>query len=971
MDSGSTVIGQSHSGGSPPPASPIPERLGDFRILREVGKGGMGIVYEAVQESLDRRVALKVLANHSMLDDKSLQRFWQESRAAASLHHTNIVPVFGIGEHDGLHYYVMQFIDGLGLREIINELNRLGGAVAQPSTIGDGNGTAADAAANGEPRDDDGGGAETIALALLQGRFGIGVGDTAMSDASTTSMADPVSRSRSWDEQLAEMPTAITTRPADPSAASEESDSQATQPFAAQPPYDDLTDPQADDLASASDVRSRPLAKLDRRYWQSVAQIGIRVAEAIDYAHGHGVLHRDIKPSNLLVDTNGGVWITDFGLAKAAGGHDLTLTGDIVGTIRYMAPERFDGQGDVRSDIYSLGLTLYELLTHRPAFSDTDHHRLMKRVLSEDPPRPRKLRPDVPRDLETIVLKAIAREPYRRYQTARELAEDLNRFVKSKPIAARQSSQFERAWLWCQRNPVVSSLTAALLVVFVVGFATVLWLWRDAEHQKWRLAESEANVRRERDEARAQRTAAEAATADAQRARAAALQAEEEARKSEEAAKKQLELLKTNLAAMERQRQLLEKRTARAPTEADFQALLASNYHNLAGLQYASGKTDEAIKSYLKAVEVRAVLAADHPKVADYQDALAISYTSVGKVHEEIGDADEAIYYYTEAITVREKLVQQNDTTPDQQTALAASLFALGELQRSKENTRDARQHLLRAMQIQEKTAKANLAVTEYREQWARTLTELGQLSQGDASEPPTEAIDYYRQAVEQWESVISDEPSNSDYAIAHAEASRLLADALRTAQGAGVAIPWYAASIQSLDRVLKKEPQHALATSLIPQAYEAYASALAELGDYEAAVAQFDLALSRAAEKDRTRIRFGRALALAQSGKHMQAAAEAIQLGGAKDALAESIYMAAKIYSVASVVVRDDPNISNDVQGGLTKQYADEAMSFLQACKDAGYFKSAKNMAKLEADPDFRHLSTRDDFQALLSQER
>jgi serine/threonine-protein kinase len=965
MDSGSTVIGKSRRDESQPPASPIPERLGDFRILREVGKGGMGIVYEAVQESLGRRVALKVLANHGMLDDKSLQRFWQESRAAASLHHTNIVPVFGIGEHEGLHYYVMQFIDGLGLREIVNELSRLSGTVEPPSPN-----DATDAAANLQTRSDDSG-AATIAQALLNGRFGIGVGDIAMSDASTTSVVDPALRSREWDEKLAEMPTAITSRPVERSGASEDSDSQATQPFGGQPPDQEIGEPETGDLEPAPEMPSRSLAKLDRRYWQSVAQIGIRVAEAIDYAHGHGVLHRDIKPSNLLVDTNGGVWITDFGLAKAVGGHDLTLTGDIVGTIRYMAPERFDGQGDVRSDIYSLGLTLYELLTHRPAFTDTDHHRLMKRVLAEDPPRPRKLRPDVPRDLETIVLKAIAREPYRRYQTARELAEDLNRFVKNKPIAARQSSSFERAWLWCQRNPVVSSLTAALLLVFIVGFATVVWLWRDAEHQKWRLAVSEANVRHERDEARAERSAAQAATADAQRARAAAVQAEEEARKSEEAAKKQLELLKTNLAAMERQRHLLDKQMARTPTEADFRALLASNYHNLAGLQYASGKTDEAIDSYEEAIHARAFLVADHPQVADYQDALATSYHILGKVHQETGNADEALYYYSEAIAVREKLVQRNDTAPEYQAALAASISALGELQRYKGNARDARRHLRRALQIQENLVTAQPVGTEYREQLAGTYSKLGQWSQSDEAAAPTEAIGYYRQAVDQWQKCVSSEPSNSEHATAHAEACRLLADALRATQGAGAALEWYAASIQSLDRVLKNEPQHALATGMVTKAHEAHAGALAELGSFDEAVAEFDLALNRAAEKDRTRIRFGRALALAQAGKHLQATAEAIQLGRTKEALAESIYMAAKIYSVASLTVRNDPNISNDIQGGLTKQYADEAIGYLRACNDAGYFKSAKNMEKLEADPDFRHLSTRDDFQALLSHEQ
>src|SRR5262249_38547593 len=148
------------------------------------------------------------------------------------------------------------------------------------------------------------------------------------------------------------------------------------------------------------------------RYWQSVARVGVQVADALAHAASQGVLHRDIKPSNLLLDETGNVWVTDFGLAKAAtDGDNLTHTGDIVGTLRYMAPERFSGQGDLRSDVYSLGLTLYELLVLRPAFDETDRNKLVKQVLHDDPLRPRKLNPGVPRDLETVVLKAIARDP--------------------------------------------------------------------------------------------------------------------------------------------------------------------------------------------------------------------------------------------------------------------------------------------------------------------------------------------------------------------------------------------------------------------------------------------------------------------------------------------------------------------------------------------------------------------------------
>src|SRR5262249_52128959 len=148
-----------------------------------------------------------------------------------------------------------------------------------------------------------------------------------------------------------------------------------------------------------------------RPYWQSVARIGIQVAEALAYANCQGILHRDIKPSNLLLDTQGNVWVTDFGLAKAADGEDLTHTGDLVGTLRYLAPERFQGQADARSDVYALGLTLYELLTLRPAFDETDRNQLLAQVMHGEPPRLGKLDPALPRDLQTIVHKAIEKDP--------------------------------------------------------------------------------------------------------------------------------------------------------------------------------------------------------------------------------------------------------------------------------------------------------------------------------------------------------------------------------------------------------------------------------------------------------------------------------------------------------------------------------------------------------------------------------
>jgi tetratricopeptide (TPR) repeat protein len=199
------------------------------------------------------------------------------------------------------------------------------------------------------------------------------------------------------------------------------------------------------------------------------------VASALAYAHSQNILHRDIKPANLLLDATGTVWVADFGLAKVHEPDTVSNTGDVVGTLQYMAPEQFQGQYDARSDICSLGLTLYELLALQPAFQDSNPSRLIHRISQEEPPRLRSLNPAIPRDLETIVLKASARDPARRYQTAQALCDDLERFLEDRPIQARRVGYVERLGRWCRRNPAVAGLTllAASLLLLVAVVATV------------------------------------------------------------------------------------------------------------------------------------------------------------------------------------------------------------------------------------------------------------------------------------------------------------------------------------------------------------------------------------------------------------------------------------------------------------------------------------------------------------------
>jgi WD40 repeat protein/serine/threonine protein kinase len=448
-------------------AAPL-QQLGDYLILREVGRGGMGIVYEAQQLSLGRHVAIKVLPSHALLDPRLLGRFQREARAAARLHHTNIVPVFGVGEQDGLHYYVMQFIPGLGLDDVLDELKKL-----QPGTVG--NGSAPKLSGSElrvSPREVS---AADVAQSLLTGNYG-------PADREATA---PKEAAASTDKAASLQPLspkpgrAATTSPRSLGERSR-GEGAATTDMAVPVISTPVAGRLSDSFTLSSSSLGLPKAGRGRRsgqptYWQSVARIGVQVADALEYAHRQGVQHRDIKPSNLLLDTRGTVWVTDFGQAKADDQQNLTNTGDVFGTLRYLPPEAFEGKTDARGDVYSLGLTLYELLCLRPAFDEVERNRLIKQVQSAAPPRLDRLNRQVPRDLVTIVHKAIDRDPAHRYSSAAALAADLQRFIDDEPIQARRLAPAERFLRWCRHNPAVASLVAAvgILLVAVASVATV------------------------------------------------------------------------------------------------------------------------------------------------------------------------------------------------------------------------------------------------------------------------------------------------------------------------------------------------------------------------------------------------------------------------------------------------------------------------------------------------------------------
>jgi eukaryotic-like serine/threonine-protein kinase len=467
------------------PSEVFLKQLGDFRIIRVIGHGGMGVVYEAEQVSLGRHVALKVLPNQAMKDAKQKRRFEREARATAKLHHTNIVPVFGVGEHDGVPYYVMQFIQGLGLDSVLDELNKMQPGAAPKST-----GMPTAGGIRVSRRDVT---AANVARTLMIGTFeqlaeGDDVGDP--DDPKPLGPSDPT-----LDGPADDGP-----HESDPSL-SKSGSGRLSDTFTVSSTSIKLP-------GNSSGSRNKSAVR-KQTYWQSVANIGRQVAEALDYAHKQGILHRDVKPSNLLLDLRGTVWVTDFGLAKVAGPdvENITHTGDILGTLRYMPPEAFDGNSDARGDVYSLGLTLYELLAMRPAFDEKDRHKLIKQVTTGEPTPLDKVRREIPRDLVTIVQKSIAREPARRYATAEELAADLQRFLDDEPILARRQTPVERYVRWARHNPGIAALSGVLAVVLMIVTVASLIVAGYFNRLRWNEAQSAQSERIARFEAERARQA--------------------------------------------------------------------------------------------------------------------------------------------------------------------------------------------------------------------------------------------------------------------------------------------------------------------------------------------------------------------------------------------------------------------------------------------------------------------------------
>jgi len=779
-----------------PAAAPRPQVEG-YTILSELGRGGMGVVYKARQKKLNRIVALKMVLAGAHAGQEQLARFYTEAEAVAHLQQPNIVQIYEVGEHEGLPYFSLEFVDGGSLSQRID----------------------------GKPQ--------------------------------------PVSETATMVELL---------------------------------------------------------------------------ARAMAYAHERGIVHRDLKPANVLLTKDGQPKITDFGLAKRLESDaSQTRSGTLMGTPNYMAPEQ--ARGLVRevgplADVYALGVILYEMLVGRTPFLGASILDTLQQVRNQEPVPPSRLQPKVPRDLETICLKCLEKEPPKRYDSSAALADDLHRFLAGEPILARPVGAPERIWRWCQRNRRVAALSAAVLLLLVslaVGgpvAAILIGQQKSLAVQNERLAKA-AQVAAEANERKA--------VANEQQAVAARKEADENARSAAEQRGLALDALGS---------------------------LISTVQNKLRGTPATQRLRQELLQIGVDGLR-RVAKSAQTAHVADTM--MAEAHQRMGDVFQGVGQHTEARQQYEQSHAIRLALVESDPDQAVAQRNLALSFSKLGDISKLEGNTALARQHYSEALKLREALADKDEESATSQLDLATSYVTLGNVSE------PEQAQRYYNQALKIRQALAAGSTDEESRANRERDVwitfNRLAEVSLRL-KDAAAARQYYEQALVQAARLHELRQGETQVKTDLAQAHENMGNVQMQLGEFQPARESYRKALALLrplAQEDaqNNMLQANFMLMLARAGEHIEAANKAEEFRARAPQIFGNLYNVACCYGLCAAAI--DRETKSEQPGGdekaLRQDYADKAIGALRQAIGLG-LRSKQGIA---TDHDLDAIRTHPEYEKLL----
>jgi len=739
---------------------------------------------------------------------------------------------------------------------------------------------------------------------------------------------------------------------------------------------------------------------------REAAELCAKLAEALHYAHEAGVVHRDLKPSNIMMDASGQPHIMDFGLAKREAGEiTVTMDGRPLGTPAYMSPEQARGQAHLatgHSDVYSLGVIFFELLTGELPFRGNTR-MLIQQVIHDEAPSPRKLNSSIPRDLETICLKCLQKEPFRRYPTARALADELHRFLRGEPIHARPVSAPAHLWRWCKRRPLVAALTGAVALTLLVGIG-VSWSFaleagRQAEFAEKREKRARKNFQTALDAVNKYYTlVSEDPRLKAhglEKLRHRLLRAASEF--YEEFVKERPDDLKLlaeygrayfRLGEIRCTIGLLEKaeeaygealKTQHGlvdeyPEALEYRYDLALSYLGLGKVYEANRRREEARGAYQTALERFELLAAERPDVLEYQRHLAASYRELGYVYMETQRWGGAQMAFDTALAIREGLVRRFPKNPELRNDLAEIHNNRGVLYTKTRRLDKAGKAYQAALEIRAGLVVDHPGITHYRSHMAADHNNLGVVYKESGQLAKTleefrkalgKAIEEFHKALNIYEPLSANHPDVLEYRINLSNTYRNLGNVLSRRGAPDDAITWYTKAIEAITPAPGELPSGEHAEEVQRFAYEGRADSFTELERHKEAAADWlqasNLATGIAHKSDR--LNYFRSLVL--SGDYRGAVDKAEAMARRINPDGVFLYGVARVCSLAAEAAGTDNSLEEAERGKMAERYASEAVVWLAKALTRGFdwfghLRSSPDLTGLRSHPSYKQLATK-----------